>query len=62
MKARNQYKDQSGSAIVEYCVVTVVVVAALFMPLPGIDASLVTYLSDALRLFQSHSTMLLSLP
>lgn len=62
MTGKHNIKDQAGSVIIEYCVVTVAVVVALFIPLPGIDASLLTYLSDALRLFQANSTLLLSLP
>ena len=52
-----------GVASAEYCVVTVVVVTALFMPI-GEDGgqSAVEYVLDALRAFQRHTTFLLSLP
>ena len=62
MKVNSAKHDQRGAAMVEYSVVTMVVVAVLFLPLPGIEGSLVATLMDALRQFQSHSMLLLSLP
>lgn len=53
---------QTGSASVEYVVVTLVVIATLFLPLPGLDDSLVETLVTALRQFQAHTVYLLSLP
>jgi hypothetical protein len=54
--------NQSGSASVEYVVVTVVMMAILFAPLPHFDQSLVSLFLDSLRAFQANSTYLLSLP
>jgi hypothetical protein len=59
---RLTYIRQRGSATVEYAVVTGVVVATLFLPLPGLGESLVDTLITALRQFQDNSTFLLSLP
>ena len=53
---------QAGTVMVEYAIVTLVVVTVLFLPLPGIQDSLITTVMDALRQFQSHTTLLLSLP
>lgn len=53
---------QKGTVMVEYSVVTLVVVMILFIPLPGLQDSLITIVMDALRKFQSHTTLLLSLP
>ena len=55
-------KLQRGSASVEYVVLTLTVVATLFLPLPGLDESLVNTLVSALRQFQANTTYLLSLP
>lgn len=54
---------QAGSAAVEYTVVTLAVIAALFIPLGG-EGSLsgVGLLLQGLRNFQMHTTYLLSLP
>lgn len=54
--------SQRGSASVEYVLITLVVVATLFLPLPGLDESLVNTLVAALRQFQSNTTYLYSLP
>ena len=54
--------SQRGAALVEYSIVTMVVVMILFLPLPGLQDSLVATILSALRQFQSHSTLLLSLP
>ncbi len=53
---------QRGSASVEYVLLTLTVVGILFLPLPGMDESLVNTLVSALRQFQSNTTFLLSLP
>lgn len=54
---------QRGAASVEYTVVTLMVIVALFIPLKG-EGSLsgVGLLLQGLRNFQMHSTFLLSLP
>lgn len=51
-----------GSASVEYVILTLMVVATLFLPLPGLDESLFNTLITAMRQFQANSTYLLSLP
>ncbi|MFT4729927.1 MAG: hypothetical protein ACI9UN_004449 [Granulosicoccus sp.] len=53
---------QRGAVMVEYSIVTLVVVMVLFLPLPGLQDSLITTVMDALRQFQSHTMLLLSLP
>lgn len=53
---------QRGAAAVEYTLVTLLVVAALFAPVGDTDASLVERLLDAFRGFQAHSIYLLSMP
>lgn len=54
---------QGGSATVEYTLVSLAVIAALFIPLGG-EGSLsgVGLLLQGLRNFQMHTTYLLSLP
>lgn len=56
-------RHQTGAAAVEYTVVTLAVITALFVPLGG-EGSLsgVGLLLQGLRNFQMHSTYLLSLP
>jgi len=57
------YKLQRGSAAVEYTVVTLIVIGALFVPLNGAGSlSGVGLLLQGLRNFQMHSSFLLSLP
>jgi len=54
---------QSGAATVEYTVVTLIVISALFVPLGGPGSlSGVGMLLQGLRNFQMHSSFLLSLP
>lgn len=62
MPIRRLRGQQRGAAMVEYSIVTLIVVAVLFLPLPGLQDSLVATLMNALRQFQSHTTLLLSLP
>lgn len=57
-----QFERQSGSASIEYTVLTLVVVTTLFVPLPGLGESLVETVVSALRQFQSNTTYLYSLP
>ena len=54
--------SQRGSASVEYVLLTLTVVGVLFLPLPGMDDSLVNTMISALRQFQANTTYLLSLP
>lgn len=62
MKINRSYAAQRGTVLVEYSVVTLIVVMALFIPLPGFQDSLINLVMDALRQFQSHTMLLLSLP
>lgn len=55
------YRD-SGSALAEYLIVTGVVTAALFLPIPGIGLSAVDFVIQALNGFQNHTTVFLSMP
>jgi len=58
----NQYQ-QNGMGYVEYIVVTMLVVIALFTPLPGLGGSAVFDLVlEAIRNFGINSSVLLSLP
>lgn len=54
--------QQRGVAMVEYSIVTLIVVGVFFLPLPGLQDSLLNTVMDALRQFQSHTLLLLSLP
>lgn len=54
---------QKGSVMVEYTVVTLIVITVLFVPLGGEGSlSAVGLLLQGLRNFQMHSSFLLSLP
>lgn len=55
--------SQQGAATLEYTVVTLMVIVALFIPVGG-EGSLsgVEMLLQGLRNFQMHTTYLLSLP
>ena len=56
-------QKQIGGVTVEYCVATMMVIAALFIPLGGEGSmSGVDLLLQGLRNFQMHTTYLLSLP
>jgi len=51
-----------GSTSVEYAVVSLIVITVLFLPLPGLDESLVSTFVMALKQFQSNTTFLMSMP
>lgn len=53
---------QGGAASTEYALVTALIIATLFLPLPGSEYSVVGYCLNALRQFQANTTYLLSLP
>ncbi len=53
---------QSGSASIEYIVLSAMIISTLFLPIPPFDISLVDWFLDTLRAFQANSTYLLSLP
>jgi len=55
-------RRQSGVVSVEYVLVSLVVAGALFLPMPGLQSSIVDILLEALRGFQANTTFLLSLP
>ncbi len=55
-------KRQRGYILAEYVLVTAILVAALFLPVPTLGTSVVDWLLDAIRGFQANSTYLLSLP
>ncbi len=52
----------SGSASIEYIVLSAMIISSLFLPIPPFDVSLVDWFLDTLRAFQANSTYLLSLP
>jgi len=53
---------QSGSVLTEYIITSSVVIAALFLPVPGLGVSAIELVVKALNNFQSHSTVMLSMP
>lgn len=53
---------QKGHASIEWVVVTLIMVVALFAPIPGEDQSVVGMLMVAMRDFYASMTLLLSLP
>ena len=48
--------------LVEYVVTTLLVTVALFLPLPGLDDSIVGLVMDSIGGFHSTTSWLLSLP
>ncbi len=52
----------SGHALTESLVLTFIVLAAIYMPLPGIGESAFIWLANALKSFQAHSLYLIALP
>ncbi len=62
MNRLDKIRPQNGSASVEYIVVTSLIIAALFAPIPPFDVSLLDWFLDSLRAFQANTTYLLSLP
>lgn len=62
-QAAGTKRRQRGATSVEYAVVTLAVVSALFLPFGGEDGlSAVGLLLEALKGFQMHTTYLFSLP
>lgn len=51
-----------GFAFTESLILTVIVVSAVLLPVPGLGESVFGMLASALRNFQAHSTLLLSMP
>ena len=63
MKNINEsFSSQRGTALIEYCIASLIVIAVLFVPLPGSNESLVSITLNALQQFQKHSQLLLALP
>lgn len=54
--------SQSGHVVAEWVVTTFLLTVVLFMPLPGLDKSLVALMMEAIRNFYANNTYLLSLP
>lgn len=55
-------RAEQGAATTEYALASVVVVATLLLPLPGLGDSLAGYLLMVLKQFQASSLFHLSLP
>ncbi len=55
-------KAQAGHATVEWMVVMLAMMAALFVPIPGTDQSAAGLLMDSIRGFHANSSYLFSLP
>lgn len=55
-------KGQRGQATVEWCVVTLAMVFALFVEIPGYNQSAMAIMGAALRGLYRHVALLLSLP
>lgn len=53
---------QSGSVLTEYIITTGVIIAALFLPVPGLGVSAIDMVIQALNDFQAHSVVMLSMP
>lgn len=60
--AKVSLKRQAGSVSLEWTLATLVMLVALFVPLPGADRSLMALFMDALRGFYMNTSYLLSLP
>lgn len=55
-------RKTDGYAFTESLVLTLIVVSAVLLPVPGIGESVFALLTRALREFQAHSMFLLSMP
>lgn len=53
---------QRGQIAVEWAMLTVILVVALFAPIPGSDESIVGMLMQAIRNFYANMSFLISLP
>jgi len=53
---------QTGSTMIEYLLITIVLVTALISPIPTLGISVLTFLISAMTNWQNTSTYLLSLP
>ena len=62
-KARGSLRRaQLGQSMVEYVIISLVLVAALLLPLPGFQESACQLLCDSIRNFYSSLTLFISLP
>ena len=55
-------RNSQGYVTIEYAIVTTAVTIALFLPIPGVDESMVDITLNAVKQFQAHSTTMLALP
>ncbi len=53
---------QQGSVLSEYAITTGVITVMLFLPIPGLGESAIHLLIKSFNNFQTHSTVLLSMP
>jgi hypothetical protein len=58
---KNRFKQQ-GHVAVEWVIVTLVMVVALFAPIPGTEQSAVGLMMQSIRDFHASNSFLLSLP
>ena len=62
INSASKFCRHSGSVLTEYLITTGIIIAVLFLPIPGIGSSTVDIVIRALNGFQNHSTVFLSLP
>jgi hypothetical protein len=55
-------RRQQGSSMVEWAIVTLIMVLVLFAPIPGQNESALSLLMQAIRGFYANTSLLLSLP
>lgn len=48
--------------LMEYLITTIMTMAALFLPLPGLDDSIVGWVMESMKGFHATTSWLLSLP
>lgn len=62
LQQRKRKRGVSGYVTVEYAIVTGFLIAALILPVPGTEHSIIDVVINAIRNFQLHSTSMLALP
>lgn len=55
-------KRYAGSALTESLIVSTIVLLALFVPVPGLGESVLSFLVNAFRGFQANAIYLISIP
>jgi len=55
-------RELSGYVTVEYAIVTGFLIAALILPVPTTEHSIIDIVINAIRNFQQHTTSMLALP